>query len=214
MAVGAVEWDRQMGAAMAECAVCRDSVKARGMESAFGPLQDAVVCEWCGRQLSALTAGAISQGVFQQLLRFAARRPELVSALQQEWDRHQNEEPTEAPVVDPWADMPATSGFTFEGAKVIEYRGYHSAEVVLGVGLFTGMSAEAADLFGTESRGLGVKLQGAKEVAFGRLRHEVAQAGGNAIIGIDLDYTMFGPTLVGVIASGTAVVIDPIPRLR
>ena len=41
------------------------------------------------------------------------------------------------------------------------------------------------------------------------MRTEVSEAGGNAIIGVDLDYTMFGASIVGVIASGTAVVIKP-----
>ena len=40
-----------------------------------------------------------------------------------------------------------------------------------------------------------------------KLRKDVWALGGNAIIGIDLDYTMFGNSLVGVIASGTAVII-------
>jgi len=57
-------------------------------------------------------------------------------------------------------------------------------------------------------RDLGRKLLEAKTAVFTKLRKDVWALGGNANIGIDLDYTMFGNSLVGVIASGTAVIIE------
>jgi len=104
--------------------------------------------------------------------------------------------------------MPATSGYNFEGSRIENYLGFVSAEVVLGMGFFRGIGADFADFFGTESQGLGRKLLEAKTAVFTKLRKDVWALGGNAIIGIDLDYTMFGNSLVGVIASGTAVIIE------
>lgn len=101
----------------------------------------------------------------------------------------------------------ATSGFNFEGFRIDSYLDFVSAEVVMGMGIFRGIGADFADFFGSESQGLSRRLQEAKAAAFDRLRQGAHGRGGNAIIGIDLDYTMFGATLVGVIASGTAVVI-------
>ena len=43
-----------------------------------------------------------------------------------------------------------------------------------------------------------------------RLVEKTALAGGNALIGIDFDYVNFVGNLMGVIASGTAVKIEPI----
>ena len=78
------------------------------------------------------------------------------------------------------------------------------------MGLFRGISSDFADVFGTESTSLGTKLDEANTAAFERLKQAVHKMGGDAIIGADLDYTMFGTTLVGVIASGTAVVLEPV----
>lgn len=103
-----------------------------------------------------------------------------------------------------------TSGFNFDGQRVVAYLGFVSEEVVLGMGVFKGITSDFANFFGSESLGLRDKLGAAKSTAFQRLRQSVAELGANAIIGIDLDDTMFGASLVGVIASGTAVYIEPV----
>ena len=48
-----------------------------------------------------------------------------------------------------------------------------------------------------------------KHAAMRRLVEKTALAGGNALIGIDFDYVNFVGNLMGVIASGTAVKIEP-----
>ena len=53
------------------------------------------------------------------------------------------------------------------------------------------------------------KLRQSKQIVLQRLREDAYDAGANAIIGLDLDYTMFGDSIVGVIVSGTAVTIVP-----
>jgi uncharacterized protein YbjQ (UPF0145 family) len=47
-------------------------------------------------------------------------------------------------------------------------------------------------------------LKSAKDAAMNDLKLQAYELGVNAIIGLDLDYTMFGDTIVGVIISGTA----------
>ena len=64
-------------------------------------------------------------------------------------------------------------------------------------------------LTGTESDSLRNKLRQSKQIVMQRLREDAYEAGANAIIGLDLDYTMFGDSIVGVIVSGTAVTIVP-----
>ncbi len=104
-----------------------------------------------------------------------------------------------------------TSGFNFEGYTIAEYIGFISEETVLGMGLFRAVAADISNLTGLESKGLRTKLLQAKRFVMDRLRTTAFDMGANAIIGIDLDYTMFGDSLVGVIASGTAVRLkDPI----
>jgi len=101
-----------------------------------------------------------------------------------------------------------TSGYNYEGYNIVKYCGFISSETVLGMGVFKGLSAGFSNFFGTESNALGNKLREAKDAAIGRLKEQAAGLEANAIIGVDLDYTMFGDSLVGVIFSGTAVVIE------
>ena len=102
-----------------------------------------------------------------------------------------------------------TSGFTFDRHTISEYFGFISEETVVGMGFLKGIAASITDLTGSESESLRKKLLSAKQTVMARLRENAFHLGANAIIGLDLDYTMFGGSLLGVIVSGTAVKISP-----
>jgi len=103
-----------------------------------------------------------------------------------------------------------TSGFNFEGWKILDYLGFISTEVAMGMGYFKAIAASFSDMLGIESSGLRNKLADAKTLVLNRLRIDAYERGANAIIGIDIDYTMFGDSIVGVIASGTAVRVEKV----
>ncbi len=176
-------------------------------------LSGEVACDWCRSSLQALAEGTIQRSAYAQLTDYARKDEVLSAILTSLWERMMAEELVRrAASVDRVAvveAMPTTSGFNFEGSSIVRYLGFRSAEVVVGMGVFRAIGADFSDFFGTESNSLNKKLGEAKEAAFRRLQAEVSDAGGNAIIGVDLDYTMFGTSIVGVIASGTAVVIEP-----
>jgi len=100
-----------------------------------------------------------------------------------------------------------TSGYNFEGHTITSYRGFISEETAVGMGFFKGFASSVSNVTGTESDSLRKKLLQTKQIVMYRLREDAYEAGANAIIGIDLDYTMFGDSIVGVIVSGTAVTI-------
>jgi len=102
-----------------------------------------------------------------------------------------------------------TSGFNFEGHTITNYLGFISEETAVGMGFFKGFASSVSNLTGTESDSLRKKLMQSKQIVMNRLREDAYDVGANAIIGIDLDYTMFGDSIVGVIVSGTAVSIVP-----
>lgn len=104
--------------------------------------------------------------------------------------------------------MLITSGFNFEGYIIKEYIKFISSEVVLGMGAFQGFTAAISNLAGTESNALKDKLNEAKNIVNDAIINQAANLGANAIIGVDIDYTMFGGELLGVIMSGTAVIVD------
>ncbi|MDR0852253.1 MAG: YbjQ family protein [Clostridiales Family XIII bacterium] len=101
-----------------------------------------------------------------------------------------------------------TSGFNFEGYKITEYLGFFTYETAIGMGFFKGIASNFSNFFGTESNSLRSKLSEARVIVLDGLKVDVVNIGANAIIGIDVDYTMFGDTIVGVIANGTAVKIE------
>lgn len=100
-----------------------------------------------------------------------------------------------------------TTGYNFEGYNIIEYRGLVSGEVVLGTGFLSEFSASFSDFFGSESNKFADKIIDAKEAAKKKLVNNVINAGGNAVIGVDFDYIMFGNNMIGVSVNGTAVVV-------
>lgn len=103
--------------------------------------------------------------------------------------------------------MLITTGYNFEGYDIVKYLDVLSASVVIGTGMFSSANASIADFFGTRSDSYERKLQNAKNDAIEELKKQTTSRGGNAIIGIDIDYTTFGSDIIGVIANGTAVKI-------
>ena len=105
--------------------------------------------------------------------------------------------------------MVLTTGYNFDGYKITNYLNVISAEVVLGTGIFSSLGSQFADFTGSRSGTYERKLESAKENALNELKKQAEFLGGNAIIGIDIDYTTFTSDILGVVANGTAVVIEP-----
>lgn len=96
-----------------------------------------------------------------------------------------------------------------EGRPAMKYLGVVSSEVVLGTGLASELGAGLADLFGKRAGRFQTKLEESKDVALNELREKAHSAGGNAILGLDLDYSVLGGNLLMVVANGTVVQLGP-----
>jgi uncharacterized protein YbjQ (UPF0145 family) len=103
-----------------------------------------------------------------------------------------------------------TTTHSFEGYKIDGYLGIESVEIVIGTGAFSEFQGDFADFFGQRSTAFEHKMQNAKQAALHRLKYLALQKGGNAIVGIDLDYTEFTGNRIGVIANGTIVSTEQI----
>ena len=84
--------------------------------------------------------------------------------------------------------MLMTSGYNFEGYTITEYLGVFSGECALGTGFLSSLGAGISDFLGTNSKMYSNKLKEAKEYALDQLQSQITEAGGNAIIGLDIDY--------------------------
>lgn len=106
--------------------------------------------------------------------------------------------------------MIMTTTPNIEGRKIREYLGVVTGEAVLGAHLFKDIFASIRDIVGGRSASYEQELRKAREVAFGEVRREAMMLGGNAVVGIDLDYEILGQSggMLMVSVSGTAVVVD------
>lgn len=101
-----------------------------------------------------------------------------------------------------------TSGYNFEGYDIVSYLGHESVQVVLGTGIFSSFDASISDFLGTRSNAYEDKLNMAEKAGKEKLLEKAKSNGGNAIIGLDIDYTTFTNDIIGVIVGGTIVKIE------
>lgn len=107
-----------------------------------------------------------------------------------------------------------TTGFNFDGFSIDRYIGVFSGECALGTGFLSSLGSDISDILGTNSKSYTNKLRQAKDYALEQLQDQTINAGGNAIIGLSINYTMFSRDIIGVVANGTAVKIDEISHIQ
>lgn len=103
-----------------------------------------------------------------------------------------------------------TTGFDFNGYRIVKYKGVISGQVVLGTGFLSEFTASFADFFGEESNEFANKLEKAKNAATNKMIIKSIDKGGNAIIGVDFDYITLRGNMIGVVANGTSVIVEEI----
>jgi len=105
-----------------------------------------------------------------------------------------------------------TTGYNFDGYKIVKYISVISGNVVLGTGLFSEFFASIDDVLGTTSTPFENKMEKAKETAINKLVLKSATIGGNALIGVDFDFFTLNNNMIAVSANGTSVVIEKVQR--
>lgn len=103
--------------------------------------------------------------------------------------------------------MIVTTTPTIEGKSIREYRGIVVGEAIMGANVVRDVFASITDIVGGRSGAYESKLQDARTTALRELEDRAREKGGNAVVGVDLDYEVVGQSMLMVSASGTAVVI-------
>ena len=101
-----------------------------------------------------------------------------------------------------------TTTHNFEGYKIIKYLDVISDGVVQGTGFLSELSADWNDFFGTESNTFAGKMIKCREAAINKLKMQALRMHANAIIGIDYDTMTFRNNMIGIMATGTAVIVE------
>jgi len=106
--------------------------------------------------------------------------------------------------------MIVTTTPTVEGHPVQEYLGVVTGEAIIGANILKDIFAAVRDIVGGRSEAYEEALRGAREEALREMVHGAEARGGNAIVGMDLDYEVLGAKngMLMVTACGTAVRIS------
>ena len=106
----------------------------------------------------------------------------------------------------PIVSIPAPMGWDFKSIEIV------SAQSVTGTGMFSDVASAFTDLFGTQSKTYNNKIKGGEDICKAALRLRAIELGGNAVVGVDIDYAEVGGqrAMLMVCMTGTAVsLLDP-----
>ncbi len=100
---------------------------------------------------------------------------------------------------------------TLQGHDIREYRGVVTGEAIIGAHIFKDLFASIRDVIGGRSQAYEDTIREAREAAMQEMQAECRSLGGNAVVGVDIDYEVVGEggSMMMVAVSGTAVYITP-----
>ncbi len=104
--------------------------------------------------------------------------------------------------------MIVTTTPTIEGKKIHSYLGIVTGEAILGTSLVKDLFAAINDLVGSRSIEYEQALRKARQIAVDEMISEAKLLGGEAVIGVDLDYEVIQTGMLMVSVSGTAVILS------
>ena len=91
--------------------------------------------------------------------------------------------------------MITTTTPNIEGKEIYEYLGIIAGEAIMGANIFRDFLAGITDIIGGRSGVYEDKLIEARETALRELEQPATQRGANAVVGVDIDYEVLGPTV-------------------
>jgi len=101
--------------------------------------------------------------------------------------------------------MIITTTPTIEGKVIKDYLGVVTGEAIMGANIFRDFFASITDIVGGRSGAYEKELQKARQIAIDEMSAEAAEKGGNAVVGVDIDYEVIRDGMLMVSLSGTAV---------
>ncbi|MFZ5900108.1 YbjQ family protein [Desulforudis sp. 1088] len=104
--------------------------------------------------------------------------------------------------------MILTTTHEIQGRTIREYLGIVSGEAIMGANIIRDLMASITDVIGGRSGAYEQKLKQARELALAEMSEDAQRLGGDAVVGIDVDYEVLREGMLMVTASGTAVKLE------
>ena len=92
-----------------------------------------------------------------------------------------------------------------EGHPISQYLGVVAGEAIMGANVIRDIFASITDIVGGRSGAYEEKLAQARKIAIREMSEKASRLGGDAVVGVDLDYEVIRDGMLMVTASGTAV---------
>jgi len=96
---------------------------------------------------------------------------------------------------------------TMECNSITNYLGIVTGEAILGANIMRDLFASITDIVGGRSAAYEHELSKARQIALQQMEQNATMLGGNAVVGVDLDYEVIREGMMMVTASGTAVTV-------
>jgi uncharacterized protein YbjQ (UPF0145 family) len=103
--------------------------------------------------------------------------------------------------------MIITTTPNIEGQQIQEYLGLVTGEAILGAHIGRDILASITDIVGGRSTEYEEEVRKARVIAVEEMTSDARTKGGNAIVGVDLDYEVIRQGMLMVSVTGTAVKI-------
>jgi uncharacterized protein YbjQ (UPF0145 family) len=94
---------------------------------------------------------------------------------------------------------------TIQGKEIKQYLGIVMGEAIMGANVFKDFFASITDIVGGRSAAYEKELQKARNIAIDEMTAKARDLGGDAVVGVDIDYEVIRDGMLMVAASGTAV---------
>jgi uncharacterized protein YbjQ (UPF0145 family) len=104
--------------------------------------------------------------------------------------------------------MVITTTPSIEGHPIKAYHGVVCGEAILGANIMRDLFASITDIVGGRAAAYEQELGRARQIAFDEMSQQAAALGGNAVVGVDVDYEVVRDGMLMVSVSGTAVTIE------
>jgi uncharacterized protein YbjQ (UPF0145 family) len=94
---------------------------------------------------------------------------------------------------------------TIQGKEIKQYLGIVMGEAIMGANVIKDFFASITDIVGGRSAAYEKELQKARDIAIDEMTAKASDLGGDAVVGVDIDYEVIRDGMLMVAASGTAV---------
>lgn len=179
------------------CSLCHDKIIA---SRNAGSDYKSITCYFT--DLLAQTSDPIIHDYLEQLISDTQKTATISDEIQ---SQHEISEENKAKIL----SVLVSTTEKISGYDIAEYKNIISGIAVLGTGFLSELNLSLADMVGGNSALMESKINQAQEQALYQLKQNAHNLCCNAVIGISFSFVPFAGNAVGLVATGTSVIIKP-----